>query len=552
MATTEHAPFYYMALDVLQGVLARAQRLEDVSESVVATMRELTGARGVCLHAGPGDLAGENRILAISPRRKREAFRPGQCAALLRAWRAAGEPELLTLAMVFDAGTHEAFAALAHHSLVVLPLSMGETETGALFLFDPPERAEHLADVFAFIKPLQTLLGLVLSQSLLVERQEITIGDRTRELVRTGSFYRTLFASSPFPIALADPATGLFQDVNAAFEELVGRPRGEIVGQHHSCIHPAEALRTADGAILGFAEASANPGGPALSDVVVRSDGTRREVEIRVRLLPAVSPPTLLGFFDDVTERNRLTREEQRLQDELFQSQKLEALGALAGGIAHDFNNLLSGIRGYSELALHDLSDPAAAREDLEFVLKAADRARDLVRQILAFSRRSMNERVPVDVAAVVVEALSLVRGSIPGNVVCEVAVDKDTGKVLGQGTSLHQITMNLCTNAVQAMAEKGGTLFVSVEPVRLVDDPHLPSGRFARLVVRDTGAGMAESVRSRIFEPYFTTKPMGQGTGLGLSVARGIVESLRGAIRVESTPGEGTTFAVLLPLCPE
>lgn len=367
---------------------------------------------------------------------------------------------------------------------------------------------------------------------------------------RSEVFYQALFASSPLAIALTDPTTGCFRDVNTAFAQLVGRTRDELAGQHHTIVRDRDAARTSEGFAPGFAGGTTNPR-PPLMDEVVRPDGTRREVVIRTRLLAEVSPPTMLSFFDDVTENNRLAREQARLTMALFESQKLEALGALAGAIAHDFNNLLSGICGHTELAQQDLDSPDAVREDLECALRATERAKDLVRQILAFSRRKPHKPQPLDVARVISEVLTLIRGSIPSTIECVVDVGENPGQILGQGTQLHQVTMNLCTNALYAMAETGGILKVSLRSVRLERGEELPPGTYVQLQTSDTGVGLSETVRPYVFEPYFTTRSTDQGTGLGLSVTLGIVQSMGGAIRVESVPGEGTTFTVLLPALP-
>jgi PAS domain S-box-containing protein len=540
-----------MAFDVLEGVLARAHKLDRVSEYVVTTMRELTGSRAVALFAGHAAGPADDHVLAVSPDRKRALVTADLCATLCHRWREAGSPDCLLVGAIGPRPASETLRPLAQHGITVLPLAGMEGENGAILLFDPPERTEHLADVFAFVKPLQALLGMVLSQSLLVDRQERTIADRTRALARSEAFYRTLFESSPFPFALADPTTGRIQDVNSAFAQLTGRPRGELVGQHHSILHPCDTAKVTDGSVVMFAETRDDPG-PPRSEVIVLPDGTRREVEVRACMLPAIDPPALLGFFEDVTEENRLRREERRLQEELYQAQKMEALGALAGGIAHDFNNLLSSIRGFTELTLLDLDDRPREQEQLEFVIRAADRAKELVQQILSFSRRSLGECVVLSVTQVVEEVLGLLRASFATNIKYEFQGAKAPCLVKAHAAQVHQIVMNLCTNAVHAMRPSGGTLSVSVASELVSSATDMEPGEYVRLTIADTGVGMDDATLGRIFEPYFTTKPMGQGTGLGLSVVHGIVKNMRGRILVRSKPNEGTTFVLLLPAATE
>lgn len=230
----------------------------------------------------------------------------------------------------------------------------------------------------------------------------------------------------------------------------------------------------------------------------------------------------------------------------------MEAIGALAGGIAHDFNNILSAIIGYTELAaLNDAS--AACAAELNQALIAANRAKDLVKQILAFSRQTDEERAPVKVGAVVKEAIKFLRATIPSTIEIKIRIPEASGAVLANSVELHQIIMNLCTNAVHAIGEHGGVLEVDVQNIEIdqtqkKDFIELDTGAFVRLSVKDTGYGMTPDVLERIFDPYFTTKEKGVGTGLGLAVVHGIVAKSGGAIKVKSTPGLGTTFHVYLP----
>jgi signal transduction histidine kinase/ActR/RegA family two-component response regulator len=256
---------------------------------------------------------------------------------------------------------------------------------------------------------------------------------------------------------------------------------------------------------------------------------------------------------DALVESFAAMREAMRkYQSELLQAQKMEALGTLAGGIAHDFNNILSPIIAYAELAKEAAAGQPALEADLREIAAAAARARDLVRQILAFSRRSEGKKEPVDLGAVAREALRLLRASLPATVEIRQRLDGEA-RVLADPTQLHQVIMNLCTNAAHAMEPAGGVLAVSLDevssPAGAVPGVQLGAGRHALLTVSDTGAGMAPATLARIFDPYFTTKEKGKGTGLGLSVVAGIVRAHDGRIGVYSEPGAGTTFRVYLPL---
>jgi signal transduction histidine kinase len=231
----------------------------------------------------------------------------------------------------------------------------------------------------------------------------------------------------------------------------------------------------------------------------------------------------------------------------------MEAVGRLAGGIAHDFNNVLSGILGYGETLVEETPAASPLRRYAQNVLTAANRGRALVEQILVYSRSQRGQRAPVDIAGVVAETLELVRGSLPENIRLEADVPESPLVVIGDATQLHQVVMNLCSNAIQAMSA-GGTLRVALEAadlvaVRALSHGLLAPGRYVRLTVEDHGSGMDEATLSRIFEPFFTTKEIGRGTGLGLSIVYAIVADSSGAIDVKSVVKQGSTFAIYFPL---
>jgi signal transduction histidine kinase/CheY-like chemotaxis protein len=244
----------------------------------------------------------------------------------------------------------------------------------------------------------------------------------------------------------------------------------------------------------------------------------------------------------EIISRIRVEEEKQTLQNQLQQAQKMEAIGTLAGGIAHDFNNLLGAIIGYTDLA-HDACTEGESRHHLEQVLRAADRAKDLVNQILAFSRKQDVSCAPILVAPVVKEVMKLLRASIPSTIEICANVDDACPAIFGNATNIHQIVMNLCANATHAMEETGGQLNVSLQTA---SNDH--AEQLVQLTVTDTGTGIPEDILPRIFEPYFTTKGVGKGTGMGLAVVHGIVHSLGGTIRSESRVGKGTSFICQFP----
>jgi len=254
-----------------------------------------------------------------------------------------------------------------------------------------------------------------------------------------------------------------------------------------------------------------------------------------------------LEIFRDITEH-------KKLEAQLQQAQKMEAIGALARGIAHDFNNVLYSIIGYTDLTMNDVPEGSLAQSNLKEVLIAANRAKDMVKQILTFSRQTETEKKPVKVQSVVKEAIELLKTSIPTTIEIRQNIDEDCKPVMADPTQIHQVVMNLATNAYHAMREKGGVLAIDVaeEEISMDDSASYTdfhSGTYIKLTVSDTGHGMDEAVMEKIFDPYFTTKPVGQGTGMGLSTIHGIVKGHGGNIKVYSEPGKRTEFHVYFPL---
>ena len=255
----------------------------------------------------------------------------------------------------------------------------------------------------------------------------------------------------------------------------------------------------------------------------------------------------------DITERKLAEQERERLQGQLLHAQKMETIGTLAGGVAHDFNNILTPLLGYLELAQDEVEPDTEVKESIGFAIQATHRARDLVQQILTFSRRGDQERRPLQLRFVIKEALKLLRSTLPSTIRIDAELPEDCDDVLADPTQMHQVIMNLGANAYHAMAKEGGTLTVKLETVDSGEVmrerfPHLPENRYVRLQVSDNGHGMDAQTISRIFEPFFTTKDVGEGTGLGLSVVHGIVTEHGGMIDVQSEIGKGSTFTILLP----
>jgi PAS domain S-box-containing protein len=369
--------------------------------------------------------------------------------------------------------------------------------------------------------------------------------------------FRAMAQASPVVFWMSEPwPAGQLIYVSPSFERIFGyspeelRENPDIWFDH---IHPEDQARVSE--IIRGKENQAHD----YECRVIRPDGELRWARIRVSpsFGPDGSPVMISGIAEDITEQKRSEQEKTSYEERLSRAQKMEAIGTLAGGIAHDFNNILAAIIGYTELALYDIPQENPAARRLREVLRAGDRARDLVSQILTFSRQARTEKKRVSAHLIVKEAMKLLRSSIPSTIAIVQDIDPGCPAVFADPIQIHQLVMNLCTNAYQAIPDKGGTLTVSLAPVEIGGDPApsvppLGTGRYLRLTVSDTGCGMDPETIRRIFEPFFTTKEQGKGTGMGLATVHGIVSDLSGTVTIESTPGKGSTFHVYLPALEE
>lgn len=284
-----------------------------------------------------------------------------------------------------------------------------------------------------------------------------------------------------------------------------------------------------------------------------RKDGSEFPVEIIAFILEFNHIPYSVSFCKDISERKEAEKQRIKMEAQMREAQKMESLGILAGGIAHDFNNILSAVLGYAELVQLECPVDSKPRSHVSEISKAGHRAKELVQQILLFSRQGQSEKRPMDVSRVIDEALKLIKATLPANIEIRRNVSPDLAPVFANETQIHQIVMNLCTNAYHAMKTTGGMLEVSLAAVNILDQdaqshPGTSPGSYLRLSIGDNGCGIPPDIVNRIFEPYFTTKPTGEGTGLGLSTVHGIVKDHGGCIKVYSEAGVGTTFHVLLP----
>ncbi len=425
-----------------------------------------------------------------------------------------------------------------YKSSIALPLVTEGHCLGALNIYSPEPDAfdeeetrllRELADDLAF--------GLGALRTRIAHREA------SLALQASETKYRKLVETAHDAIILADAESGIILDANRAAEKLLARPLQEIIGLHQSDLHPAED----SGYYRNLFQQHVARGQILAKDIyVINSRGKQIPVQVSANTFFLGGRRVIQGIFRNVSE---IRAAEERVRH----LQKMEAIATLAGGIAHDFNNILSPIIGYAEMALLQAPADSPLRPDIERILDGASRARELVRQILNIGRSHDRERRPTLLQPVVKEAVRFLRSTIPASIELQAEIDPSCGPVCCDATQVHQVVMNLCTNAYQAMQMTGGLLEIRLEPVliraddRGRDDP--PPGEYVLLTVRDSGPGMERAVLARIFEPYFTTRDKGEGTGLGLAVVHGIVEQYDGHIRVESRIGRGTAFAVYLPV---
>ena len=430
----------------------------------------------------------------------------------------------------------------------------GHTGYRAEFMRDPRARAMGAGrDLFGLHRdgseiPVEIgLTPLVTEEGVFVLSSIVDISARKRAEVR----FRLAVESSPNGMVMVDPAGNIVL-VNREVERMLGYAREELLGKSIEVLVPERfrGRHPADRAHF-FRTPNQRAMGAGRDLYGLRKDGTELPVEIGLNPIETEEGLFVLSSIVDISARQQAEEQRRRLEEQLRHAQKLEAIGTLAGGIAHDFNNILGVVFGYAELLQEELKSDQA-RADLTEVLTAAERGRQLVRQILAFSRRQPIQRKPLPLGDAVAEAAKMLRPMLPPGVDLRLAVSPEAPRVLGDVTGIHQVLMNLGTNAAQAMPT-GGLLEISVEPFYVRDSmararPDLREGNYARLQVRDTGIGMDDSVRNRAFEPFYTTKPTGAGTGLGLAIVRGIMLDHEGTIDLESEPGQGTTVTCLFP----
>jgi PAS domain S-box-containing protein len=382
----------------------------------------------------------------------------------------------------------------------------------------------------------------------------IDITDRKQveeELISQQDFIKEALDAQKDTFFIFDPLTGQALQWNKAFENISGYSNEEISSlKAPESYYSKEDLEKAS----KYIESILRGGAGTVELQLICKDGHRLPTEYSASIIRDAeeNPKTVISIGRDISERKKAEKEKAELERRLRQAHKMEAIGTMAGGIAHDFNNMLAIIIGNAEMALHDIPEDSFSRHNIDQVLDASLRAKDLVKQILAFSRQTDKTARPINIIQATEDSLKLLRSTIPTSVEISNKFELDERFIKVDPTQFHQLIINLCTNATQAMHDKG-VLKIGLTEINLTKDSANQLGKepgsYIRLSVSDTGEGMDPATIDRIFDPFYTTREVGQGTGMGLSVVHGIVESHGGFITVESEPGKGSTFHVFFPV---
>ncbi|MHC4266906.1 MAG: ATP-binding response regulator [Planctomycetota bacterium] len=346
--------------------------------------------------------------------------------------------------------------------------------------------------------------------------------------------------------------------INSVAETFTGWSQEEVVGKPLTDIYKIINEQTREHIEKSFAKAIRNGSVVGLENntILITKDGKEIPIDYSVSAIrdEKENVTGIVLVFRDISERKHAEKERIKLQEQLHQSQKMEAIGTLAGGIAHDLNNLLTVILGYSELAMDNAPELSPVRQDLEEIKKAGIRSQDVVKQLLSFSSKTVIKRKHVKISPVIEECLKFLRSSIPTNIKIHTTIQDESIVVLADPTQIHQVIMNLCTNAAHAMSENGGVMEVSLSVIefgknKTIQNVELNQGQYLKITVSDTGYGIAKENLDKIFDPYFTTKEVGKGSGIGLSVVQRIIMDHHGSISVDSEYGKRTTFNLFLPV---
>jgi PAS domain S-box-containing protein len=429
---------------------------------------------------------------------------------------------------------------LGVQSLLAVPMALGGRVIGFIGLTSIREEKMWAEDTSSLLK----IVGQVFANALENKKnlQALQEGEERR---------RTIFETFPDPVTIIQAEDGRCVDINRAFTRVTGWTTEDVIGKKAADFDIWHNPKEREKLTAGIAQ---NGKIDNLEAKFRLKDGSVITALMSAILIKLKDKPHIVTITRDISELKSAQEEREKLKTQLIQAQKMEAIGTLAGGIAHDFNNILGAIIGYAEMALYDTRKDTMEHYNIDQVLRAGHRAKDLVKQILAFSRKSEQDKTVISSTPIITEVLKLMRASLPTTIEIKQNIEPNPDPIFADPTQIHQVIMNLCTNSAHAMEESGGILQVSLSNFELTargasQYPEINPGPYVKLSISDTGHGMDAATLSRIFDPYFTTKEQDKGTGMGLAVVHGIVKGHGGGIHVESTPGEGTCFDILFPI---
>ena len=523
--------FPAMTMDILDNMLSRSDNPGQLARYLTEEIRELTGARCVLLIQCLGST---HAVMDVNPARLRKWTESPEMQILY------GAIHRLTKAQLWDTKIPgEASELLRKNGFelsIMVPLRVGPTQVGAMLLLGLPD-AQHIQSEIELLDTLSKVLALVLRNALLYGNQEKAIAHRTKELM----LYGFSMDNMDDAVYWVNPDSS-FKKINSSACKMLEYSNEELSTLSLTDISPELSQQNWPKHWDELKQA----GAINFETIFQTKTGRHIPVDISANYFEFDGKAYKCAVARDISQRKQL---ESRLQ----QAQKMEAIGTLAGGIAHDFNNILSPILGFTEMLQEDLPENSLEQKSITAILQAALRAKDLVKQILTFSRQNAQELKPVKLQSILKEALKLLRSSIPKTIDIQTDIDPQCGVVIADPTQIHQIIMNLATNAYHAMQKSGGQLTVSLKQKHIESNPlgfsELLSGEYVLLKVIDTGTDIEKGVMDKIFDPYFTTKEKERGTGLGLSVVQGIVKSCNGHIHIYSEPGKGTEAHIYLPI---
>jgi PAS domain S-box-containing protein len=432
------------------------------------------------------------------------------------------------------------FEQLGAQSLLAVPMAAGGRVMGFIGLTSIREEKMWAEDTSSLLN----IVGQVFTNALENKKNRQALHESEERL-------RTVFETFPDSVVISRTEDGRCVDVNSAFTRLTGWTRNEVVGKVAADFNIWHDPQEREKLIATIARHGRIENLEAKFQL---KDGSVITALMSAVLIKLRDKPHMLTLTRDISELKSAQEEREQLKTQLIQAQKMEAIGTLAGGIAHDFNNILGAIIGYAEMALYDTREDTMEHYNIEQVLKAGHRAKDLVKQILAFSRKSEQDKTVISSALIIKEVLKLLRASLPTTIEIKQNIQSNVDPIFADPTQIHQVIMNLCTNSGHAMSDTGGILQISLNNFELTAQgtsqyPELNPGPYVKLSISDTGHGMDAATLNRIFDPYFTTKEQDKGTGMGLAVVHGIVKGHGGGIHVQSAPGEGTCFDILFPI---